>query len=117
MLWSSWGSDNPQYNRFCLECGAALPTHCVKCGGTIPPRAKFCGVCGEPIEIRSQSTGLPQPAHIEPSDLIEGERKIVTALFADIKGSTEISQNLDPEEARALIDPALNLMIQAVHRY
>jgi adenylate cyclase len=48
---------------------------------------------------------------------LEGERKTVTALFADIKGSTELMEELDPEEARAIIDPALKLMIDAVHRY
>ncbi|MFZ2063013.1 MAG: adenylate/guanylate cyclase domain-containing protein, partial [Candidatus Binatus sp.] len=47
----------------------------------------------------------------------EGERKTVTALFADIKGSTELEQDLDPEEARAIVDPALKLMIAAVQRY
>ena len=47
----------------------------------------------------------------------EGERKTVTALFADIKNSTGLGQDLDPEEARAIIDPALKLMIDAVHRY
>src|SRR5208337_4173351 len=50
-------------------------------------------------------------------DLPQGERKMVTALFADIKGSMELMEDLDPEEARALIDPALKLMIDAVHRY
>ena len=48
---------------------------------------------------------------------IDGERKTVTALFADIKGSTELERDLDPEEARAIVDPALKLMIAAVHRY
>ncbi|HXZ87323.1 MAG TPA: adenylate/guanylate cyclase domain-containing protein, partial [Candidatus Binataceae bacterium] len=48
---------------------------------------------------------------------IDGERKTVTALFADIKGSTELMEDLDPEEARAIIDPALKLMIDAVRRY
>ena len=48
---------------------------------------------------------------------LDGERKTVTALFADIKGSTEMMEDLDPEEARAIIDPALKLMIDAVHRY
>jgi class 3 adenylate cyclase len=47
---------------------------------------------------------------------LEGERKTVTALFADIKGSTELEQDLDPEEARAIVDPALKLMIDAVRR-
>jgi class 3 adenylate cyclase len=51
-----------------------------------------------------------------PQDL-EGERKTVTALFADIKGSMELMEDLDPEEARTIIDPALKLMIDAVHRY
>jgi class 3 adenylate cyclase len=50
-------------------------------------------------------------------ETLEGERKTVTALFADIKGSTELMEELDPEEARAIIAPALKLMIEAVHRY
>jgi class 3 adenylate cyclase len=48
---------------------------------------------------------------------LEGERKTVTALFADIKGSMELMEDLDPEEARAIVDPALKLMMDAVHRY
>ena len=47
----------------------------------------------------------------------EGERKTVTALFADIKGSMELLEDRDPEDARALLDPALTLMMEAVHRY
>ena len=48
---------------------------------------------------------------------LEGERKQVTVLFADIKGSTELIASLDPEAARRLLDPALHLMMEAVHRY
>jgi adenylate cyclase len=50
-------------------------------------------------------------------ETLEGERKTVTALFADIKGSMELMEDLDPEEARAIVDPALRLMMDAVHRY
>jgi class 3 adenylate cyclase len=57
------------------------------------------------------------PEQREPSTTKEGERKTVTALFADIKGSTELFRDLDPEEARAIIDPVLELMMEAVHRY
>jgi class 3 adenylate cyclase len=57
------------------------------------------------------------PEEPDPSAAIEGERKTVTALFADIKGSMELMEDLDPEEARAIVDPALRLMIDAVHRY
>ena len=48
---------------------------------------------------------------------LEGERKQVTVLFADLKGSTELIEGLDPEEARRLLDPALHVMMDAVHRY
>jgi class 3 adenylate cyclase len=65
------------------------------------------------------SSGLPshlseQPETAPPAD---GERKTVTALFADIKGSTELMADLDPEEARAMVDPALRIMVEAVRHY
>jgi class 3 adenylate cyclase len=56
-------------------------------------------------------------AEISSSENLDGERKTVTALFADIKGSMDLMEDLDPEEARAIIDPALKLMMDAVHRY
>jgi class 3 adenylate cyclase/tetratricopeptide (TPR) repeat protein len=58
-----------------------------------------------------------KPEQIDSSSVLDGERKAVTALFADIKGSTELMVDLDPEEARSIVDPALKLMIDAVHRY
>jgi class 3 adenylate cyclase len=58
---------------------------------------------------------MPDPS--AASAMLEGERKTVTALFADIKGSTEMMRDLDPEDARAIVDPAIQLMIKAVHRY
>ncbi|HUY28276.1 MAG TPA: adenylate/guanylate cyclase domain-containing protein [Candidatus Binataceae bacterium] len=61
--------------------------------------------------------GIRIAAEQADASAIEGERKTVTALFADIKGSTELEQDLDPEEARAIVDPALMLMIDAVRRY
>src|SRR5207244_10332459 len=56
-------------------------------------------------------------ATMEPRGVTDGERKTITALFADLKGSTALIEGLDPEEARAMIDPALQLMMEAVHRY
>jgi len=53
----------------------------------------------------------------EAAEIPEGERKTVTALFADIKGSMDLMEDLDPEEARAIVDPAIRLMIDAAHRY
>jgi class 3 adenylate cyclase len=60
--------------------------------------------------------GIPLAQERQTSDAIEGERKTVMALFADIKGSTELMRDLDPEEARTVLDPVLQLMIRAMHR-
>src|SRR5206468_10601824 len=54
---------------------------------------------------------------MEARGMTDGERKTITALFADLKGSTALIEGLDPEEARSIIDPALQLMMEAVHRY
>ena len=60
---------------------------------------------------------LAEQAAMESRGAADGERKTITALFADLKGSTALIEGLDPEDARALIDPALQLMMDAVHRY
>jgi class 3 adenylate cyclase len=86
MRCSKCGSENPDSKRFCGDCGAALPT------ATAPS-----------IELPRFAAGSPTPE----AELPEGERKTVTALFADINGSTELMEDLDPEEARAIIDPAI----------
>jgi class 3 adenylate cyclase/tetratricopeptide (TPR) repeat protein len=74
-------------------------------------------VGSEAIAAKSPSGADIRLAEQTVAELIDGERKTVTALFADIKGSTELMEALDPEEARAIIDPALKLMIDAVRRY
>jgi class 3 adenylate cyclase len=60
---------------------------------------------------------LAEQAAMEARGAPDGERKTITALFADIKGSMDLLEELDPEDARRIIDPALRLMMQAVHRY
>jgi class 3 adenylate cyclase len=99
---------------------------CSKCGAENRASANFCDVCGGALTGHSFGTAAPTPTKADDtqvgmravgSEPREGERKTVTALFADIKGSTELMRDLDPEEARAIIDPALKLMIDAVHQY
>jgi MFS family permease len=84
-----------------------------------PPGFKFCGQCSAPLSASETKTGpsIRIGEAAADTEIVEGERKTVTALFADIKGSTELMEDLDPEEARAIIDPALRLMIEAAHRY
>ena len=131
MRCSNCGSENPVGKKFCGNCGTQLGNSCPKCGVENPQSNKFCGDCGAVLAADSRTTAssnqLPSsaPAMSEISiaagpasgAIPDGERKTVTALFADIKGSMELMEDLDPEEARAIVDPALKLMIDAVHRY
>jgi class 3 adenylate cyclase/predicted ATPase len=123
------GSESTSGRKFCAGCGNALSRRCPKCGAQNAPASAFCEDCGNPLATHppptadSSHTGLTIPdirVTPEQADLpapIEGERKTVTTLFADIKGSMELIEDLDPEEARSLVDPALKLMMDAVHRY
>lgn len=122
----SCGFDNSDSAKFCTECGAAFRVSCAKCGSDNRPAAKFCEECGEALSAGSSAhhryASAVQPqvwadSAVSVDARLEGERKTVTALFADIKGSTELIEHLDPEEARAVVDPVLRLMIDAVHRY
>jgi class 3 adenylate cyclase len=121
MRCSKCGFENPEGMKFCGQCTNALALVCPKCRFENPPGFKFCGQCSAalaPPEKQLIVTTLNRVDESAPSTAIpEGERKTVTALFADIKGSTEMMRDLDPEEARAIVDPALKLMIDAAHRY
>jgi ribosomal protein L40E len=118
--------DNPADASFCEECGAKLELICPVCKASMSPGARFCKKCGTVIGSSKADTSPTDSStksqirvaiDVGASEAIEGERKTVTALFADIKGSTELMEDLDSEEARAIIDPALKLMIDAAHRY
>jgi len=117
-------AENPAGKKFCGDCGAVLANLCPQCGSDNPTGKRFCGECGTaigapPAAASAKVSNVPPIRVVETpaSENLDGERKTVTALFADIKGSTELMRDLDPEEARAIIDPALQLMIDAVHRY
>ena len=113
--------------KFCGECGARLIASCPECGASSPPSQKFCGECGCRLLAAAPQTRLASPRAYTPRHLaeriihsasaLEGERKHVTVLFADLKGSMELLADRDPEEARQLLDPVLERMMEAVHRY
>ena len=120
--------ENPPQSRFCFECGARLAPTCSSCGAELPAGVKFCNQCGQaaagqaPVNPRLVSPETYTPKHLAEKILtskaaLEGERKQVTILFADLKGSMELLADRDPEEARKLLDPVLTLMMDAVHHY
>ena len=120
--------ENPPQAKFCLECGARFAHRCSHCGTDLPTGTKFCLECGQAVggpaagQDRFSSPESYTPKHLAEKILtsknaLEGERKQVTVLFADLKGSMELLADRDPEEARGILDPVVELMMEAVHRY
>ena len=118
--------ENPPQAKFCLECANQLALRCANCGTHLPAEAKFCFECAKPVSSpgpsRFDSPESYTPKHlaariINSKAALEGERKQVTVLFADLKGSMELLADRDPEEARKLLDPVIEHMMEAVHRY
>jgi class 3 adenylate cyclase len=123
-------TDTPDGAKFCSECGIPLKSRCPQCGADVLPRAKFCAECGTPLTARTPAPSAAPPSSplrytlgylaekiLTSHSALEGERKQVTGLFADLKGSMELLADRDPEEARELLDPVLDRMMAAVHRY
>jgi len=118
--------ENTAGQKFCGECGARLTASCPACGASNAPEQRFCGECGTRLGEGAPSKFVsPQsytPKHLAErillsKEALEGERKQVTVLFADLKGSMELISERDPEEARKIIDPVLERMMEAVHRF
>ncbi|MDX6007666.1 adenylate/guanylate cyclase domain-containing protein [Cupriavidus necator] len=126
------GFENAVGANFCQQCGDRLARTCLRCGHALDPAARFCNACGERVSDLPQASSSA-PIHYTPPHLAEriraeqaaleargesaGERKTITALFADMAGSTALIHDLDPEEAHHLITPVIELMMEAVHYY
>src|SRR5438094_65540 len=121
--------ENEASAKFCEQCAVPLARTCGHCGHQLSRTAKFCPECAHPTEAAEGSTTMRfvspdsyTPKHLAERILtakaaLEGERKQVTVLFADLKGSMELLTDRDPEEARKILDPVLVHMMDAVHRY
>ena len=127
-------ADNRDDRRFCSSCGAPLVVFCSSCSFANEAGSTFCGGCGTalpkvavPVPPVAVSAAYSSPKAYTPTHLadriiggrsaLEGERKQVTVMFADLKGSMELVAERDPEEARLVLDPVLERMMEAVHRY
>ena len=122
-------TENRPGAHFCRECGARLELVCPSCSAKVDLGSKFCDACGSSLAAIAGDSPerFPSPQSYTPRHLaekiltsrsaVEGERKQVTVLFADMKGSLEFMADRDPEDARRILDPVLELMMEAVHRY
>src|SRR5262245_33450001 len=109
--------ENSSGAKFCEEYATPLARTCSNCGSQLSATAKFCSECGHPVAGAAPDARSPSPESYTPKHLaerilnskaaIEGERKQVTVLFADLKGSMELLADRDPEDARKILDPVL----------
>jgi class 3 adenylate cyclase/tetratricopeptide (TPR) repeat protein len=120
--------ENPDEATFCIQCGNPIEFHCPKCGTVTPRTGKFCMKCG--LDLRKPEVtppiDYPQPQSYTPKYLaekilttrssIEGERKLVTVLFADVANYTSISEKLDPEEVHQIMDGCFRILVDEIHR-
>jgi class 3 adenylate cyclase len=127
MRCSSCGSENREGRKFCAGCGAALTLVCAACGAGNQPGEQFCGECGKPLVAAAKESTQRDPRSYTPKHLaekilqsksaLEGERKQVTVLFADVKGSMELAEQLDPEAWHEILDRFFQILTDGVHRF
>ena len=127
MRCSKCGRENRAGRRFCAHCGGKLTLVCSSCQAENEPGEQFCGDCGQRIAEPAKARPPPEPRSYTPKHLaekiltsrsaLEGERKQVTVLFADVKGSTELASELDPEEWHRIMDRFFQILAEGVHRF
>jgi len=120
-------TDNPEQARFCFGCGAKLTLVCAKCKAELPFRAKFCFGCGAPVVAPPSDPVAEALRRLAPREYVERllaargqvghERRPVTILFCDIKGSSAIASRLDPEEVLDIVNGAFECLIPPIFRY
>lgn len=120
--------ENPTDAKFCMECGAKMEAVCPQCGAILPSEAKFCMECGTRLTGESKPDDkLTKLQSFMPKGLvdkilstkgqIEGERKIVTVLFADMQGSSGMTQRFDPEVVSAITSDYFRILGNVVYKY
>jgi class 3 adenylate cyclase len=126
MICPNCSTDNPTAARFCLNCGAALTIRCSNCQAELPAQARFCMNCGQPVTVApTDDARLTRLASATPVPLADkmraahlaGERKVVTALFVDVVGSTALATHLDPEDWAAVMNRAFDRFYPAIYHY
>jgi class 3 adenylate cyclase/tetratricopeptide (TPR) repeat protein len=127
MRCSKCGRENRAGRKFCAHCGVGLTLVCSSCKAENEPGEQFCGDCGQRIAEPHQPPPSPDPRAYTPKHLaekiltsrsaLEGERKQVTVLFADLKGSMDLSESIDPEEWHKIMERFFRILADGVHRF
>ena len=129
MKCSACQHENGPSAKYCEECGTKFARACFACKGELAPTAKFCPECGAPVAGEVPRSGLSPrsiaaytPKHLadkilQSKSAIEGERKQVTVLFADVKGSMELAEQIDPEQWHQILDRFFQILSEGVHRF
>jgi class 3 adenylate cyclase len=104
--------------QFCGQCGVALVRGCPSCGFPNPPDHRFCGKCGAPLAEGPAPTHGEVPVSPIPAlERLDGERRVITALFADVKGSTALAERIDTETWVEIMNHVLQVLTAEIHRY
>ncbi|MGB8362557.1 MAG: adenylate/guanylate cyclase domain-containing protein [Acidimicrobiia bacterium] len=130
------GHENPSDARFCTQCGQSLTITCPVCGTVSNASARFCSSCGAALGEHTPPSEPDQPSPVGqdlsrylPPELLakmrsaqegqamQGERRTVTMLFADIQGSTSSAEQLDPEDWAEIMNGAFEHLIAPIYRY
>src|SRR5829696_2118415 len=118
---NSCGAANPAEAKFCMSCGGQLERRCPSCGTPAPAAAKFCMSCGSSLDAAPGPAPAPAAAAPEPPPAAKAapadERRQVTVLFADLSGYTAVSERMDPEAVKQLVDASLRRLGEEVTRY
>jgi ABC-type oligopeptide transport system substrate-binding subunit/class 3 adenylate cyclase/tetratricopeptide (TPR) repeat protein len=128
-------TENPEGAKFCMNCAAPLALVCAECGTQLPPAAKFCFNCAAPVHA-PPADAVQEPAsetiaealqRLVPKEYadrllatrgqVSHERRMVTILFSDVKGSTAMSEDLDPEDVLDIMNGAFDVLIEPIYRY
>lgn len=109
-------NDNPAGARFCFNCGAAQLPRCTNCQAELPPQARFCMNCGQ-AAAPTPAAPPPPPVPAVSTPHMAGERRVVTILFADISGFTALSEKMDPEQVRNLMNACFDQLVPLVEKY
>ncbi|MEN8160953.1 MAG: adenylate/guanylate cyclase domain-containing protein, partial [Myxococcota bacterium] len=135
MICGACGHESAESAKFCAECGAALARRCASCQSELTAGARFCAECGAPAAaatpkvngkdrplVNGREPRAYTPKHLadkilQSKSALEGERKQVTVLFADVKGSMELAGQVDPEQWHAILERFFEILAESVHRF